>query len=613
MSNTRDSETINTESDLQQLKPLLAKQHDNYREMLQEPIDNSISATVENELYYDDPESFTIQLDFERTSETCRVIVSDAGCGMSREVIRDYVFSTGDTNYSDGILNNIGAGLKASICWCEESLSSAQGPSGYDNRFHVLSREPGEDQYQRVDGPVERGIEVYSSDDTELWAEGADELPQTNHGTRVHLTCAVQDFNEGVAPRATNLETKMRYLQEELGVRFQHLLNAHEDNSIIITYRDIEDDEVVDENTIEVIPIEPRFKAKPQEIDVDEITEYDSFTEFEEAVAGISMDDIGPEQYGWDTTTISFDNTGEIFYVSYEYGELDLDLMFDETDAEERNLKITSPNTKGFRWRYKRNQDGTGIDVYGNGRILNSSEWAFDLTYNNQYNGYCGMLRVIPADPEEYELPTTNDKTGVEKSSDLWQELSEWLNASRRTPVATYEEGGSSGGSSGGGSGGSSGGSGGGSSGGSSGGSGGGSSGGSSGGSGGGSSGGADGGSVEEGNLGNRIKTVISKVRDRGGENLQTGSEVEEVTIDLISQHPGAGDVLHVIVDDDATPEDIYRAMLYQDHYKRTSEDYEGAVIWATDASEITQRDIESINSRDDEHGETYSIQLNID
>ena len=581
MSNAGDPEAVNTESDLQQLKPLLAKQHDNYREMLQEPIDNSISATVENELYYDNPEPFTIQLDFERRPETCRVIVSDAGCGMSREVIRDYVFSTGDTNYSDGILNNIGAGLKASICWCEESLSSAQGPSGYDNRFHVLSREPGEDQYQRVDGPVERGIKVYNSDDTELWEEGADELPQTEHGTRVHLTCAVQDFNEGVASRATNLETKMRYLQEELGVRFQHLLNAHEDNSIIITYRDIEDGDFIDEDTIEVIPIEPRFKAKPSDIDIGEISDYDSFEDFAEAVAGISTKDIGPEQYGWDTTKISFDNTGETFYVSYEYGELDLDAMFEETNAKGRNLKITSPSTKGFRWRYKRNREGTGIDVYGNGRILNSAEWPFDLTYNNQYNGYCGMLRVIPADPEQYELPTTNDKTGVEKSSDLWQGLSEWLNDSKRTPVATYEEGGSSG------------------------------SGSSSGSSGSGSSGGS--GSSSSDDTGNRIETVISKVRERGGENIQRNVEVEEVIIDLISQHSGAGDVLHIVVDGDVTPEDIYRAMLYQDHYKRTSEDYEGTVIWATDASKIAQKDLESAKSRNGEHGDPYSIQLNID
>ena len=37
-------ENVNTESDLEQLRPLLAKQHDDYREMLQEPIDNSISS-----------------------------------------------------------------------------------------------------------------------------------------------------------------------------------------------------------------------------------------------------------------------------------------------------------------------------------------------------------------------------------------------------------------------------------------------------------------------------------------------------------------------------------------------------------------------------------------
>jgi hypothetical protein len=106
---------------------------------------------------------------------------------------------------------------------------------------------------------------------------------------------------------------------------------------------------------------------------------------------------------------------------------------------------------------------------------------------------------------------------------------------------------------------------------------------------------------------------VVSKVRAGGGENIKRESEVEEVVIDLISQHPGAGDVLHIVVDGNATPEDVYRAMLYQDHYKRTSEDYEGTMIWATDASEIAQRDIESAKSRNDEHGDPYSIHLNID
>ena len=165
MSEETNRERVDTETSLQQLQQLLAKQHENYREMLQEPIDNSISATVTDESYYQDPEPFAIQLDFERTPKTCRVTVADAGKGMSREVIRDFVFSTGDTNYSNGILNNIGAGLKASICWCEETLQTTEGVSFVENGFHLVSKEPDAEVYQHVDGPVQAGIEVYASTD----------------------------------------------------------------------------------------------------------------------------------------------------------------------------------------------------------------------------------------------------------------------------------------------------------------------------------------------------------------------------------------------------------------------------------------------------------------
>lgn len=664
MSTGPDREDVNTESDLAQLQPLLAKQHDNYREMLQEPIDNSISATVESETYYQDPSPFTIQLDVERRKDTCRVIVADAGAGMSREVIRDYVFSTGDTNYSNGILNNIGAGLKASICWCENSLENARGPSLVENGFHLLSREPDAAQTQRVDGPVGAGIEVYTSTDDELWREGADLLPHHDHGTRVHLTCARQDFDDGLAPKADRLDTKLRYLQIELGVRFQHLLEAHEDNQILITYRDFDDDgKIEDQGRMDVVPISPQFKAKPDSLSIDEITQYESYEEFQEAVNSIDANAFGEEQYGWHTTSIDLEDSGQTFYISYEFGELDLPAMYEACDAASRNLIITSPNTKGFRWRYKWNQSNTGVDLYGNGRILNAGEWVFDLTPNPQYNGYCGMLRIIPAEPDAYELPTTNDKTGIEKSSQLWQKVRDWLNDESRTPVSTYDEGSSSdsptdeesdtetesedttdsegdsddassagdktsedsGESDG-------------------------SSGDSNSDSGpasttkdgetdttmGRSEGsedmaaaddseeltdsGADatdedstsgakesrGSSADE----SAHTTAREMIKDQGGENIRDEVEVEEVTIDIVAYYPGAGDILNIIRSGTARPGDVYKAMLCQDHYKRKSDDYEGIIIWADDISDIAERDLETVATRKDEHDAEYAIQF---
>jgi hypothetical protein len=675
------TEEVNTESDLEQLRPLLAKQHDHYREMLQEPIDNSISATVESEEYYNDPEPFTIQLDFERTPETCKVIVADAGHGMSREVIRDFVFSTGDTNYSNGILNNIGAGLKASICWCEESLKSAQGPSVFENKFHVLSKEPDADAIQRVDGPIGGGLTVYDSDDQVLWNDGAEELPHQEHGTRVHLTCASEQFNSGVANIANRMQTKMRYIQEELGVKFQHLLRAHEDNRIVITFRDIDSDGNIEEqDTYEVVPISPKFKAKPADADIGSITDYESYSSFEDALSELDESTFGEEQYGYASTDFEFEETGEKFYVSYEYGELDLQAMFDSVDAEERDLILTSPQTEGFRWRYKRNQEGTGVDIYGNGRILDTAEWVFDLTWNNQYNGYCGMVQIIPADPTSYGVPTTNDKTGIERGSELWERLGEWLESEEFKPEATYEEGAHSGdgkeddggdgdGSSDGGGDGSDsddgdesddedgdgtddhddddddgtdddGGDGSGSG-----------DGGESGdddgdgtddgdedgsdggdsdgtdddddddgiddGDGGGSNGDGDGRGDSDGDGtddgddrdGRRI-TVTKQLENNGAERVEEDADADGVQIHLVAKYTGAGDVLHLIVDGIAEPVDVYRAMLYQDHYKRLDRSYEGTYIWATEASDSAQRDLRELENRRDEHGDDYEIEL---
>jgi len=664
MSEETNRERVDTETSLQQLQQLLAKQHENYREMLQEPIDNSISATVTDESYYQDPEPFAIQLDFERTPKTCRVTVADAGKGMSREVIRDFVFSTGDTNYSNGILNNIGAGLKASICWCEETLQTTEGVSFVENGFHLISKEPGAEVYQRVDGPVQAGIEVYDSTDEELWRQGAEKLPTHEHGTRVHLTCGAEQFNEGVANVASKMSTKMRYVQEELGVKFQHLLRAHEGNQIHITFRDInEDGEVKEENEFEVIPISPVYKAKPETISVGSLTDYDSLEEFEEVVTGIDTEAFGEGQYGWATTTVTLEDTKETFYVSYEYGELDLEAMFEAVDAEERNLKITSPNTDGFRWRYKRNQDGTGVDVYGNGRILNVAEWVFDLTYNPQYNGYTGMLQIIPVDPNNQEVPTTNDKTGIDKSSKLWQEVTDWLKQDQFKPVSTYNEGSQSYDD-------------------------------------GEKSGDASEDEVDDesdseirddesvdidngqsdpgefddaevrsdteykdnqvgegdgsgdrdskddpavGGLGrdndgqgdrkerpadqdeensnedndtnedaieDRINQILDRLEANHVEATHRNVEKEGVVINAVSEHAGAGDVLHMAVEEVVRPEHIYRAMLYQDHYKRVSNNYDGTIIWAVEATKEAEKDLDRVENRKDEHNEPYKIHL---
>jgi len=50
--------------------------------------------------------------------------------------------------------------------------------------------------------------------------------------------------------------------------------------------------------------------------------------------------------------------------------------------------------------------------------------------------------------------------------------------------------------------------------------------------------------------------------------------------------------------------------MLYQDHYKRVSNDYDGTIIWAVEATKDAKQDLARTENREDEHNESYKIHL---
>ena len=427
---TQDPEKIDQTSDLAQLSSFLAKQHDQYLEMLQEAIDNSISATVKNEQYFRDPDPVHIQIDLERRPNTVRAIVADEGSGMDRDTIRDIIFQTANEDASDGILNNMGAGLKASIAWCENSLRMAPGANFSTNAFHLLSRTDADGPIQRVDGPISNQMEVYNSEDEELWTEGATELSTNSPGTRVHLTAARSDFDDDVARRSSNMSMKASYIALVLGIRFRRLLGVHENNSITISYRDIdENEEVMSEDAIEVPPVDIAFKDAVESSPSD-MAEYDSFKEFEAEVADLVIpEDV---KYGFDTTTIT-DDLGVTYNISYEYGNVDLEAMGDAVDADDRNFIVTTGGSDNFRYRYRISTNDAGVDVYANGRVLDMNEWPFDISRHQTLNRFNGIIRIEPAS-EDHEVPTNNEKTGIDKTSSLWQKLREWLDDDSRRP-----------------------------------------------------------------------------------------------------------------------------------------------------------------------------------
>jgi len=627
---SRDAEACSTSSELTQLQGLLAKQHDDYLEMLQEPIDNAVSATVESELYYHDPEPVRIHVDFERRPDTVEVIIADEGCGMDRETIRDIVFETGNRNESDGILNNIGAGLKASIAWCEQSLKENQGPSFINNPFHLLSRTEEESPIQRVDGPIGGGIEVYDSEDETLWGEGTDSLEHPEHGTRVHLTVARDDFDDDVSGKSEHMSMKASYIAEVLGVRFRRLLDAHDENAITITYRDIEEDgDVEEEGRIEVPSIDPVYEDEP-EAEIGGMADYDSFEEFSEALEELDIEDDA--RYDWTARTI-IDSQNVKYHVSYECGIMDLPSTGEAVDADERDFLVTTPNSDDFRWRYKNNMRQAGVDVYGNGRVLDIAAWPYDNERHNRFNRFVGTLRIVPADPGEHEIPTENDKTGIEKQSSLWREIDkEWLDQNEFNP---FERDSQSEGSdeesddNGGGDGGSS------------------------------DDGGDDGGSDDDGgddsgtddDGGDDDGDDDSGTDDDGGDDSGTDddggdddgdddddgitiradaslsdivdsiervrSEDDTITsefdadgaeVDILHRHDSQARLVK-IADGRAVPDDVYDAMMYQDHYKRLEEDYARTVLIGDGISEEAEDDLDTITEREDEHGDIYAIE----
>jgi len=324
----------------------------------------------------------------------------------------------------------MGAGLKASIAWCENSIAMAPGPNFSGNAFHLLSRTSGDDPIQRVDGPISRTMEVYNSENTELWNEGASELSTDSSGTRVHLTAARVDFDDDVAKASSKMSMKADYVALVLGVRFRRLLGAHEENSITITYRDINDEETVtSEGTIAVPPVDPIFKDAVESAP-DDMAEYDSFDDFEAAVAELEIP--GDTKYGFDTTTIT-DDLGVEYNVSYEFGEIDLKAMGDAVDADDRNFTVTTEGSDNFRFRYSNSTKDEGVDVYANGRVLNLNEWPFDIDRHQTLTRFNGVIRIEPTTTDQ-EVPTNNEKTGIDKTSSLWQKLVEWLNDSSRKP-----------------------------------------------------------------------------------------------------------------------------------------------------------------------------------
>jgi DNA modification methylase len=376
----------------------MAKQHENYLDALQELIDNSVSAFVKSESYFEDPdEPINLSLMFVRGKNTITTYVSDNGPGITRSDLQNEVFRTGNKEISEGILNNVGWGLKASLAWFEESLK--QRNLGTESDWFTLITQTEASDCLRVDGPITGDLPIADGVESD-WdvgvPDGCAALIEADHGTRVHATCARDQFDNDVWPSAESLSTKVQYIRERLGVMFRRLLSVHDDNQISVSYHDFETNET---GYYDVVPI---------------WQEYD--------------DDESKMTHEFEVTT----SDSQRYDIRYEAGTLDIDAM--TATAEEQYPELLTQSGK-FRYRYRPSQNRQGVDIYANGRILMTSvfEDIFNLTRNNQYNYFGGELQICPKG-ETGEVPTDNKKTRLDTNSELWREIREELSKKEFLP-----------------------------------------------------------------------------------------------------------------------------------------------------------------------------------
>ncbi|GAA0452529.1 ATP-binding protein (plasmid) [Halococcus dombrowskii] len=392
------TETCESTVELEMLASGMAKQHENYLDALQELIDNSVSAVVKSESYFKGPdESINLSLMFVRGQNTITTYISDNGPGITRNDLQNEVFRTGNKEISEGILNNVGWGLKASLAWFEESLK--QRNIGNQRDWFTLITQTETSNCVRVDGPITDDLPIDDGAESD-WDVGIPdrdtELIEANHGTRVHATCARDRFDNDVWPSADSLGTKVQYIRERLGVIFRRLLSAHDDNQIAVNYHDLETNQT---GYFDVAPIWP---------------EYD--------------DDESKKNHEFEITTPD----DKRYDIKYEAGTLDIDAM--TAKAEEQYPELLTQSGK-FRYRYRPSQNRQGIDIYANGRLLMTSVFKdiFKLTRNNQYNYFGGVLQIFPKG-ETGEVPTDNKKTRLDTNNELWRKIRDELSKDEFLP-----------------------------------------------------------------------------------------------------------------------------------------------------------------------------------
>ncbi len=387
-----------TTMQLQDVASGLSHQYTNFIDALQEPIDNSVSAIVKNEDYFDEPtdkedDVVEICISIIKEGDLVWFIVADNGPGIPYNTLQRDIFILGDESSSDGILNNVGWGLKQAVAWFENQVNINVDieDSARDSNFRIITRSE-EDGLLSVGGPIDGSLQIYDEGDESLWADGlqGDPLEEKETGTRVYLPCTLDRVDEDLWKQGpADLSTRLHALQERLGLQYRNLLKAREDNRITIRYED------KDDGTTQVYEVPPLDLIYDTELD----PEYPLVDEFAITADGITYD------------------------VTYERGMIDYEDICAAAEEADSGL-VTSGNK--LRW-YTPSQETAGVDIYANGRILMFGELdIFDRAPNPALNYFGGEVRIIPQNNSD-EVPTENRKVAIDRGSELWRKLADKL------------------------------------------------------------------------------------------------------------------------------------------------------------------------------------------
>ncbi len=353
-----------------------------FHQALAELVDNALSARTFTSVGAGQTSNTAlIEITLEQLgNDRVRVIVADAGVGMSVDELKEHVFGLGkrgSTSTTSGSMNEHGFGLK-------NALSVLTG--GDSSRFSMVTRSAVDrlapDQFIVVKGPFSRLMSADDSGDRERdWKLGLQQLIGATTGTRVEVESDTVFFRTiwrrpGAPSRFAAYVTR---LAEHLGVMYRRFLKAGD--KIFLSWKPLGGSW---SSPVTVIPIDPPYGTSKTE-----------------------------------HLTIS-DGTKNLS-VEYTYGENDYELRANgprPQDAVQGDGNPAYPYP--LRMYYQGSSARSGADVIVRNRLISTQVWHeiwSDLEHTVEYNKWLAEIVL------DENFSTTNNKTGMNPNGSAWQAL----------------------------------------------------------------------------------------------------------------------------------------------------------------------------------------------